>query len=390
MTTATQTIVTIPAKPLRRATNSLFRKLTSTTVAALRVENGSLYLECRENKNYVSRWICAVDTQDAICMTCNATEFRNFIESATPTLSDPAADTIFVNLSISAGGMVFQAESSPSFAPCVTSGNPDSEPYFRVSAKAFKEAISAIEVARGELQGAQGRKHQMLESFYVYCEGNQVTLLATDRIRIAKRVLEVNSLCEQPDSTHRRFTIDARLVENFARSIQPNGEVECRLVCGGDAVILSSEEAMTRINAYDPEVELGVFFTANATSVVLIDTAQFKRAIKNAAPRVSRNGDVTFDMQDGRVRCLATTKSEPAELHDCGVSGHGSALFRVDLQYLLNGLRCIDCDRVALFLEKDASRRPIRFNPASSQDDGELIPGASSSSYVLMPIRLPR
>lgn len=388
MTTATQTIVTIPAKPLRRATNSLFRKLTSTTVAALRVENGSLYLERRESKNYVSRWICAVDTQDAICMACNATEFRNFIESATPTLSDPAADTAFVNLSISAGEMAFQAEASPLFAPCATTDDSDSEPYFRVSAKTFKEAISAIEVARGELQGAQGRMHQTLESFYFYCEGNQVTLLATDRIRIAKRVLKVNSLCEQPNSAHRRFTIDARLVENFVRSIQPNGEVECRLV-GGDAVMLSSEEATTRINAYDPEVELGVFFAANAASVMLIDTAQFKRAIKNAAPRVLHNGDVTFDMQDGRVRCLATTKSETAELYECGVSGHGSALFRVDLQYLLNGLRCIDCDKVALFLEEDASRRPIRFNPANSQNDGELIPGDSSSSYVLMPIRLP-
>lgn len=389
MTTATQTIVTIPAKPLRRATNWLFRKLTSTTDAALRVDNGSLYLERREHKNYVSRWICTVDTQDTVCMVCNATEFRNFIESATPTLSDPVIDTSFINLSVSAGEMAFEAGNSPSFAPYVAADTPETELHFRVSAKAFKKAISAIEAARGELQGAQGRLHQTLESFYFYREGNQISILATDRIRIAKRVLEVNSLDERSDDTHKCFTIDARLVENFARSIQENNEVECRLTHGGDAVVLSSGETTARISAYEPEVELGIFFKNNAASVVLLDVAQFKQAIKNAAPRVSRNGNVTFDMRDGRVRCLATTKSEPAELQNHGVSGHGSAIFRVDLRYLLDGLRCIDCGKVALFLEEEAGRRPIRFNPADSQKDGDLIPGDSNAAYILMPIRLP-
>lgn len=383
MTTAVRTSITIPAKPLRQAINKLFRKSSAESQACLRVSDGKLYLERHEDSGHLSYFICTADSDTEVAAFNTAISLRNFIAAVTPKLSDPACETTFVSLDIAADEVTVRS-GNDAFSLSVKQppSVPETETYFHIPTATFKEAIMAIERARGE-------DIKVINSITFSCEPDKVRLLASDRFRIAHRYIEISPLI-QVEADKAYFIVNGALLENLVRCADSTGDLVCKMTRGDGplTLIFHAGNARAVLEAGTEPVPFGCFFKGDTASVVQVDVAAFRAAMKTVVPRMAQLRWVQINMQDGYIECTVSTRDGQETVVNHGFSGSGTAVFRVDAQYFCDGLHCLDCDDVALFLQKDSGRRPIRMNPAVAHEVEAFAAGDSSASYVLMPMRI--
>ena len=248
-----------------------------------------------------------------------------------------------------------------------------------VDAAAFASAVGQVAIAAG-----RDDTLPVLTGVRLELSGTTLTMLATDRYRLAIRDLEW-----RPDDPESNFAalVPARTLNDTAKTLGPlGGTVTVALSRGGIGEGMIGFAAGTRrttsrlLDGEFPKVRALLPDTHNAQARVPVSA--LNEVVKRVALVAERATPVRLSFGDDGlvVEAGGTEDARASEAMDCEYTGEPMTI-AFNHQYLLDGLAALD-GPVAVLSFTDP-KKPAVISPAS--EDGEQIPGYR---YLIMPVRI--
>ena len=224
-------------------------------------------------------------------------------------------------------------------------------------------------------------------------EGDQLTLAATDRYRLAVRTLSWRPVDPGLSTT---ALVPARTLSETARALTTGPEVVLALSgsAGSSEGMIGFEGGLPgRARRTTSRLLEGEFpkyrslLPSESTAVAEIATAPFVEAVKRVALVAARNAPVRLGFSaDGVVLEAGGAEDAQASEHlDCSWGGSASGEpFQIAFnpQFLLDGLGAVDSDSTTLSFT--GPTRPAVLTGKRDDDAGPV----ASYRYLLMPVRL--
>jgi DNA polymerase-3 subunit beta len=242
----------------------------------------------------------------------------------------------------------------------------------------FTQAVAQVSVAAD-----RGDTLPILTGVRVEIDGDKVTMLATDRYRLAMRELVWHPMAS--DASHVAL-IPARTLSETAKALGAAGSIEVSLgdADHGDGLIgfeAGSRRATTRLlDGEYPKVTS--IFPSSVDTVALMHTGTLIEAVRRVALVAERNTPVRLRFTDGQVAIEAGTgdDAQGSEAIEATLTGP-EIESAFNPQFLLDGLGALGTDYTRM-----AFTQPSRPCVISGQAELE---GESDETYryVLMPVR---
>jgi DNA polymerase-3 subunit beta len=256
-----------------------------------------------------------------------------------------------------------------------------------VGSDAFASAVSQSAIAAGRDDTLPA-----LTGVRVEIEGDTLTLISTDRYRLAVRELRWSPA--RPDLSA-AVLVPARALAETARSLTSGAEVSIALALpgetspdggpagGGDGMIGfegGGRQTTTRLLGGEfPRYQALLPSHANATAE--LSTPLLAEAVKRVALVAERNTAVRLAFSSGQLVLEAGTGEEAQAVEVLEASYEGDDLaIAFNPQYLLDGLAAIDSDTARMSFTEPGKPALITGKPATD--------GQPDYRYLLMPIRL--
>ncbi|WP_298751980.1 DNA polymerase III subunit beta [uncultured Serinicoccus sp.] len=247
-----------------------------------------------------------------------------------------------------------------------------------VPGDAFTQAVNQVSIAAD-----RGDTLPILTGVRVQIEGERITMLATDRYRLAQRELTWSP--GSPDADH-VCLIPARTLSETAKSLGASAAVELSLGAAGRGDGLVGFEAgrrRTTTRLLDGEYpKVTSIFPSSVDSVAVVDTQSFIEAVRRVALVAERNTPVRLRFTDGQLAIEAGTGDDAQGSEAVEATLEGPELeIAFNPQFLLDGLGVLGQPYTRL-----SFTQPSR--PAVISGQAELDGDADDSyRYVLMPVR---
>lgn len=247
-----------------------------------------------------------------------------------------------------------------------------------IDGHAFTQAVSQVSVAAD-----RGDTLPILTGVRLEIEGEKMTLLATDRYRLAMR-----ELTWRPGSTDTSYVglIPARTLNETARSLGAAASVDLALgtTDGSDGLIgfeAGSRRTTSRLLDGEYPKVTSIFPTTTDTEAV-ITTASLVEAVKRVSLVAERNTPVRLRFAEGQVAIEAGTgeDAQASEAVSAEITGPEIEI-AFNPHFLLDGLGAVGTPFSRLSFTQ-ASRPAVLSGQA--EEDGEAD---TSYRYVLMPVR---
>jgi DNA polymerase-3 subunit beta len=250
-----------------------------------------------------------------------------------------------------------------------------------VGSDAFASAVSQSATAAGRDDTLPA-----LTGVRIEIEGDAITLISTDRYRLAMR--ELRWTPARPDMSA-AVLVPARALADTARALTSGAEVSIALALpgeagsGGDGMIGfegAGRRTTTRLLGGEfPRYQ--ALLPTHVNSVAEISTAQLAEAVKRVALVAERNTAVRLAFTPGELVLEAGTGDEAQAVEILEASYEGDDLsVAFNPQYLLDGLAAIDSDMARISFTEPGKPALITGKPAPD--------GQPDYRYLLMPIRL--
>lgn len=252
------------------------------------------------------------------------------------------------------------------------------EPSGSIDGHLFTQAVSQVSVAAD-----RGDTLPILTGVRVEIEGDKMTLLATDRYRLAMRELTWNPT----DSAASHIVlVPARTLADTARSLGASGSIDVALgsAAGGDGLVgfeAGSRRTTTRLlDGEYPKVS-SIFPTTSDTESV-VNTAELVEAVKRVALVAERNTPVRLRFTEGQVAIEAGTgeDAQASEAVEATLTGPDVEV-AFNPGFLLDGLGAVGTEFSRLSFTQPS--RPAVLS-GQAEADGEAD---TSYRYVIMPVR---
>jgi DNA polymerase III subunit beta len=250
-----------------------------------------------------------------------------------------------------------------------------------IGSDAFASAVSQSATAAGRDDTLPA-----LTGVRIEIEGDAITLISTDRYRLAIR--ELRWTPARPDMSA-AVLVPARALADTARSLTSGAEVSIALALpgeagsGGDGMIGfegAGRRTTTRLLGGEfPRYQ--ALLPTHVNSVAEISTTQLAEAVKRVALVAERNTAVRLAFTPGELVLEAGTGDEAQAVEILEASYEGDDLsVAFNPQYLLDGLAAIDSDMARISFTEPGKPALITGKPAPD--------GQPDYRYLLMPIRL--
>lgn len=247
-----------------------------------------------------------------------------------------------------------------------------------VGADTFASAIHQVAIAAGRDDTLPA-----LTGIRVEISGDTLTMIATDRYRLAIRELKWN-----PGSgdLNTAVLIPARVLGDTARAMTGGAEVAIALATddngSGDGIIGfegGGRRSTTRLLSGEyPRIQQ--LLPTEYSAVAELAAAPFAEAVKRVALVAERNTPVRLSFSSGEALLEAGTGDEAQASEAIEASYDGEDLqIAFNPQFLLDGIGAVDSDTVRISFTS-----PTRPAVVTGKIDGEATP---DYRYVLMPIR---
>jgi DNA polymerase III subunit beta len=246
-----------------------------------------------------------------------------------------------------------------------------------VGSDAFAAAVAAVAVAAGRDDALP-----VLTGIRVEIDGEQVTLAATDRYRLAIRTLR---WAPSDPAMQTTALVPARTLAEAARSLTSGAEVSLSLSASGpgDGLVgLAGAARSTTSRLLDGEFPkyrslLPDSFSATAT----VDSAALTDAVRRVALVASRTSPIRLSFSSDGVALEAggVDEAEAQETLPAGFDGEPLTI-AFNATYLLDGLGSVDSDEAHLSFTGPTKPAVLTGKPGA--DEG------SDHRYLLMPVRL--
>ena len=247
-----------------------------------------------------------------------------------------------------------------------------------VAGDVFTHAVAQVAIAAD-----RGDTLPILTGVRVEIDGEKMTLLATDRYRLAMRELTWNP--EATDASHVAL-IPARTLSETAKALGASGTVEVALgsSAGGEGLVgFEAGQRRTTTRLLDGEYpKVTSIFPTSVETESVIRTADLVEAVKRVALVAERNTPVRLRFTDGQVAIEAGTgdDAQASEAVEAALTGPEIEI-AFNPQFLLDGLGAVGTEYSRL-----SFTQPSRPAVLSGQDK-EDSDADTSYRYVLMPVR---
>jgi DNA polymerase-3 subunit beta len=250
-----------------------------------------------------------------------------------------------------------------------------------IGSDAFASAVSQSATAAGRDDTLPA-----LTGVRIEIEGETLTLVSTDRYRLAVR--ELRWTPARPDLSA-AVLVPARALADTARALTAGAEVSIALGlpgeegAGGEGMIGfegGGRRTTTRLLGGDfPRYESLLPKQVNA--VAELATAPFAEAVKRVALVAERNTAVRLSFSAGQLMLEAGTgdEAQAEEVIDASFEGEDIQI-AFNPQYLLDGLTALDSDITRISFTESGKPALITGKPAPDEQP--------DFRYLLMPIRL--
>jgi DNA polymerase III subunit beta len=250
-----------------------------------------------------------------------------------------------------------------------------------VGSDAFASAVSQSATAAGRDDTLPA-----LTGVRIEIEGDAITLISTDRYRLAVRELRWTPV--RPDLSA-AVLVPARALAETARSLTSGAEVSIALAlpgdagAGGDGMIGfegAGRRTTTRLLGGEfPRYQ--ALLPTHVNSIAELSTGQLAEAVKRVALVAERNTAVRLAFTSGELVLEAGTGDEAQAVEVLEATYEGDDLsIAFNPQYLLDGLAAIDSDTARISFTEPGKPALITGKPATD--------GQPDYRYLLMPIRL--
>jgi DNA polymerase-3 subunit beta len=231
--------------------------------------------------------------------------------------------------------------------------------------------------AIGQVAIAAGRDDTLpaLTGIRIEITGDTLTLVATDRYRLAVRELRWNPA--QPD-LNTAVLVPARVLGDTARALTSGAEVSISL--GGDSLIGfagAGRQTTTRLLSGEYP-KYSALLPSEFSATAELPAGAFSEAVKRVALVAERNTPVRLAFSAGQLvlEAGASEEAQATEVLEAAFAGEDLQI-AFNPQYLLDGIGAIDSDTARISFTSPTK-------PAVITGKSEREP---DYRYVLMPIR---
>ncbi len=252
------------------------------------------------------------------------------------------------------------------------------QPSGTIAGDAFTQAVAQVSIAAD-----RGDTLPILTGVRMEIDGEKVTLLATDRYRLAMRELTWQPAAT--DASHIAL-IPARTLSDTAKALGASGSVELALgsSAGGDGLIgFEAGQRRTTTRLLDGEYpKVTSIFPSSVDTEAVISTTALVEAVKRVALVAERNTPIRLKFSDGQVTIDAGTgdDAQASEAVESSLTGPEIEI-AFNPHFLLDGLGAVGTAYSRLSFTQPS--RPAVLS-GQAEADGEAD---ESYRYVLMPVR---
>lgn len=246
-----------------------------------------------------------------------------------------------------------------------------------VPGEVFSEAVAQVAVAAGKDDTLP-----MLTGVRVEINSDQLTMVATDRFRLAMR-----EFAWEPSGTvdDTAVLVPARTLADSAKTLGGSGsKVEISLASGDGLLGLSGNGRRTTSRLLDAEFpKYRQLLPSESSSTAIVDVGPLVEAIKRVSLVAERGTQVRLEFGDAGLRLTAGGDDEGSAEEELPIELVGEPVtIAFNPTYLLDGLGALKTDRAQMLFTTPS--RPALIKPVG--EDGEVVGGYL---YLLMPVRLP-
>ena len=261
-------------------------------------------------------------------------------------------------------------------------------PAMPTTAGSLESDVFGAAVAQVALAAGRDDTLPVLTGVRIEIEGDEVTLAATDRYRLAVRTLPWRPQDSELSTT---ALVPARTLAETAKALTSGPEVTLSLSTGSGAGegMIGFEGGGRRTTSRLLEGEFPKYrslLPSESSALAEVSTAPLVEAVKRVALVAARNAPVRLSFSaDGVVlEAGGQDDAQASERMECGWEGEPMSI-AFNPQYLLDGLGAVDSDTTTL-----SFTGPTR--PAVLTGKRDLDAHASTATadyrYLLMPVRL--
>ena len=260
-------------------------------------------------------------------------------------------------------------------------------PAMPTTAGSLESDVFAAAVAQVAVAAGRDDTLPVLTGVRIEIDGEQLTLAATDRYRLAVRTLTWHP--EQPGLTATAL-IPARTLADTAKALTGGPEVTLSLSTGGAGEgMIGFEGGGRRTTSRLLEGEFPKYrslLPAESSAVAGIATGPFVEAVKRVALVAARNAPVRLGFSaDGVVlEAGGADDAQASERLECSWDGEEDMAIAFNPQYLLDGLSAVDSDTTTLSFTGPTRPAVLTGKRQPDASTGEV----ADYRYLLMPVRL--
>ncbi|RZS37591.1 DNA polymerase-3 subunit beta [Herbihabitans rhizosphaerae] len=246
-----------------------------------------------------------------------------------------------------------------------------------VPGEVFGEAVAQVAIAAG-----RDDTLPMLTGVRMEINGDKLTLVATDRFRLAMREFQWKPSGNVDDAA---VLVPARTLADAAKSLGTSGAtVEVALAATDGLLGLSGAGRRATSRLLDAEFpKYRQLLPSDSTANAIIDVAPLSEAIKRVSLVADRGTQVRLEFSEGGLRLSAGGDDEGTAEEQIPVEFTGEPVtIAFNPGYLADGLAALHTDRAELTFT--TPNRPALIKPVG--EDGTVHSGYL---YLLMPVRLP-
>lgn len=249
-----------------------------------------------------------------------------------------------------------------------------------VDSEVLTQAISQVSIA-----ASRDDTLPILTGVRMEIDGEHMTLLATDRYRLAMRELD----WEPADTSIEQVAlVKARILQDVSKSMTSGAKVEIGLssemVAGGASLIgFASSNRRTTSTMMDGDYPpVRGLFPESTPIIAVCDRHELLEAVKRMSLVAERKTSVRLSFSDGQLVLEAGQgdNAQASEAIEAHLNGEDIAT-AFNPQFLLDGLGVLDTDFVRFGFTH--STKPAVMTGQSKVDEGEV----TQFRYLLMPIR---
>ncbi|AKE40248.1 DNA polymerase III subunit beta [Corynebacterium kutscheri] len=258
----------------------------------------------------------------------------------------------------------------------------------------FSEAVSQVAVAAGKDDTLP-----VLTGMHMEINGEEVTLTATDRFRLALRRFQW--VPASPDATA-KVLIPAKNLQENARTMDTSITEPIELALGTGENIgseglfgIHTDNRQTTTRMLDAEYpNVAPLLPKSHQAMASVEISALQDAIKRVALVADRNAQIRLQFSAGEV-ILSAGGAEAGHAEErvaCSYTGSEDLFIAFNPQFLREGLGVIRTNRV-VFGFTDSSRPAIMIpepeDMPEADETGAFPTPDTDFTYLLMPVRLP-